>query len=294
MGHPVQSMTGVGLAAGASEAGEVRVEIRSVNGRGFGAKLRLPNACNAYEAAIDELLRARVGRGSLTVVLERAQQSSALPDAAAMREVADGLRALAADLRLDAPRLSDVLDVALAARQGEPMTSRPLPPRLLALFEQAVGELLARRAAEGQRTAAAVLEELAAHEARAAEVAARAPQLLDEYRQRLLQRVQEFAAQAPAPASVAPAAELVREVALYADRVDVAEELQRLRAHTVALRALLQGGGEVGKRLEFLLQELHRETNTLGAKSPDAAIAHATVAMKAHIERMKEQAANLQ
>ena len=292
MGHPVQSMTGVGLAAGASEAGEVRVEIRSVNGRGFGAKLRLPNACNAYEAAIDELLRARVGRGSLTVVIERAQQGSALPDAAAMREVADGLRALAADLKLDAPRLSDVLDVALAARQGEPMTSRPLPPRLLALFEQAIGELLARRAAEGQRTAAAVLEELAAHEARAAEVAARAPQLLDEYRQRLLQRVQEFAA--PAPASVAPAAELVREVALYADRVDVAEELQRLRAHTVALRALLQGGGEVGKRLEFLLQELHRETNTLGAKSPDAAIAHATVAMKAHIERMKEQAANLQ
>jgi uncharacterized protein (TIGR00255 family) len=86
----------------------------------------------------------------------------------------------------------------------------------------------------------------------------------------------------------------VREVALFADRVDVAEELHRAQAHVAEVEALLARGGELGKRLEFLLQELLRETNTLGAKSPDTAIAHAVVAMKTSIERMKEQAANLE
>jgi uncharacterized protein (TIGR00255 family) len=83
-------------------------------------------------------------------------------------------------------------------------------------------------------------------------------------------------------------------VALFADRVDVAEELQRLDAHLGELRAILAAGGDVGRRFEFLLQELLRETNTLGSKSPDTTIAHTVVAMKSAIDRMKEQAANLQ
>ena len=88
--------------------------------------------------------------------------------------------------------------------------------------------------------------------------------------------------------------DLVREVAVFADRVDVAEELQRLRSHQQEVRKALQGGGEVGRRLEFLLQELLRETNTLGSKSPDTETAHAVVAMKGCIATMKEQLANLE
>ena len=86
----------------------------------------------------------------------------------------------------------------------------------------------------------------------------------------------------------------MREVALFADRVDVAEELQRLRAHTDEIRSLLHKGGEVGRRLEFLLQELLRETNTLGSKSPDTEVAHTVVAMKSCIATIKEQVANLE
>ncbi len=104
--------------------------------------------------------------------------------------------------------------------------------------------------------------------------------------------MQEFVAR-HVPAAP-PAPELVREVAAFADRVDVAEELQRLSAHIAEVRAVLARGGEVGRRLEFLLQELLRETNTLGSKSPDTTIAHAVVAMKTCVERMKEQAANLE
>jgi len=91
-----------------------------------------------------------------------------------------------------------------------------------------------------------------------------------------------------------PAVDLVREVAIYADRVDVAEELQRLAAHLAEIRAALGQPGEVGRRLEFLLQELLRETNTLASKSPDVALSHAAVAMKSCIDRLKEQVANLE
>ena len=104
--------------------------------------------------------------------------------------------------------------------------------------------------------------------------------------------MQEFvAANVPAPP---PAVDLVREVALFSDKVDVAEELQRLRAHQQEVRNALQQGGEVGRRLDFLLQELLREANTLGSKSPDTETAHVVVAMKGCIATMKEQVANLE
>lgn len=292
MDRKTHSMTGVGFAAGPCEVGEVRIEVRTVNGRGFSAKLRLPSACSGLDAAIEELVRAQVQRGSATVVIERAQLALPLPDRAVLREVAASLRDLASELHLEPPRLEDVLQVALSAGRSEALTSRPLPPLLRALLERALAELAAHRLADGQGTVAAITQSLDEYAAAARQTAERAPRLVAEYRDRLLQRVREFVAthapQAP------PAADLVREVALFADRVDVAEELQRLQVHVAEVRNLLARGGEVGKRLEFLLQELLRETNTLGAKSPDTTIAHAVVAMKTCIDRMKEQAANLQ
>lgn len=292
MDRKTQSMTGVGFAAGPSEVGEVRIEVRTVNGRGFSAKLRLPAACSGFDAAIDELVRAHVHRGSVTVVVERVQGAPLLPDRAVLRETAANLRDLAAELHLEPPRLDDVLQVALSAGRSEALTSRPLPPQLRALLEQALAELAAQRLADGQGTVQAIGANLDEYMVLARQIAARAGQLVVDYRERLLQRVRDFvAAHVPEPP---PAHDLVREVALFADRVDVAEELQRLEAHVGEVRKLLARGGEVGKRLEFLLQELLRETNTLGAKSPDTGVAHAVVAMKACIERIKEQAANLQ
>ncbi len=292
MDRKTHSMTGVGFAAGACEVGEVRIEVRTVNGRGFSTKLRVPPTCSGFEAAIEEAVKAQVQRGSVMVVIERAQVATPLPDREVLRAVAVGLRAMASDLQLSAPSLDSVLQVALSAGRGDAMTSRPLPPQLRALLERALAELAVHRATDGRGTAEAILAQLGELAAGAHLAAARAPQLVAEYRDRLLQRVREFiAAHVPTPP---PAADLVREVALFADRVDVAEELQRLEAHISEVRAVLARGGEVGRRLEFLLQELLRETNTLGSKSPDTTIAHAVVAMKTSIDRMKEQAANLQ
>jgi uncharacterized protein (TIGR00255 family) len=291
MNAPTHSMTGVGLASGPSEIGDLRVEVRTVNGRGFTCKLRVPAACSGFEAAIEEVVRANVGRGSAIVVVERVRAAPPLPDRAVLRDVAASLRELAQDLQLPAPRLEDVLQVALTAARGEALTSRPLPPLLRGLLERALADLAAHRRADGEGTAAAIRAQLDQFAASLGGAEARAPRLATEYGERLLQRVRDLvAAHVPGPP---PAFDLVREVALFADRVDVAEELQRLHAHVAAVRVLLDRGGEVGRQLEFLLQELLRETNTLGAKSPDTAIAHAVVAMKANVERMKEQAANL-
>lgn len=292
MSGRTHSMTGVGFAAGASELGDVRVEARTVNGRSFQAKVRLPAAANAYEAAVEAMARDNVRRGSVTIVVERAQTLPPLPDRETLRAVASQLTAIAGELALPAPSLQDVLHVTIGAGRAEAMTSRPLPPRLRALLEQAFAELAEHRAADGRGTVTAIRAELDQLESLREQATARAPAVVAEYRDRLLQRVREFVA-AHLPAAP-PAFDVVREVAAFADRVDVAEELQRLAAHVAEVRAVLARGGEVGRRLEFLLQELLRETNTLGAKSPDAAIAHVVVAMKAAVERMKEQVANLE
>src|SRR5688572_6768040 len=127
MERPTHSMTGAGFAAGPSELGELRVEVRTVNGRGFAAKLRLPSACTGYEVAIEELVRAVVHRGSVTVIVERAHSAPALPDRDVLRTVAEGLQRQANELQLPPPALADVLQVVLAAGRGDPLTSRPLP-----------------------------------------------------------------------------------------------------------------------------------------------------------------------
>jgi uncharacterized protein (TIGR00255 family) len=291
-GSAVHSMTGVGLAAGAAEPGELRIEVRSVNGRSLSVKLRASSALAAYEAAIEEAVRQALHRGTVSVVVERTAATTPLPDRQALRAVAAELRELAAELQLPPPTLAEVVSAAQAAQRADVSTSRPLPERFQRLLAAAIDDLVQHRRKEGASTAAFVLEQLDALARHAEAAAERAPRVVAEYGKRLLERVQEFvAAHTSTPVT---AGELVREVAAFADRVDVGEELQRLAAHIGEVRAVFARGGEVGRRLEFLLQELLRETNTLGSKSPDAELAHTVVAMKTCIDRMKEQVANLE
>lgn len=285
------SMTGAGFATGPSEVGDVRVEVRTVNGRSLATKIRLGQGCSGYEAAIEEAVRERIRRGTVTVVVERAAPPALPIDRAQLAAAATALRSLAEQLQLPAPTMADVLQFAGPAR-GDTMTSRPLPTALKALLDAALRDVERVRATEGKATARAIEQQMDEFEGHARAAAARAPAIVTAYRDRLLQRVKEFV-DANVPGGV-PALDIVREVALYADRVDVAEELQRLMHHVAEIRAVLGRGGETGRRLEFLLQELLRETNTLGSKSPDIATAHGVVAMKSCIERLKEQVANLE
>jgi uncharacterized protein (TIGR00255 family) len=285
-------MTGAGFAAGATELGDLRVEVRSVNGRALAVKLRLGAACAGFEVAIEEAVRERLARGTVTVIVERRAATPALPDRAVLRAVAGELSDVAREVGLAPPALADVLAIAGSSGRAEAMTSRPLPPKVSALLASALDDLQRHRRAEGAATRAAMVAELDRFAEHQQQAAALAPRLVDAYRERLLERVREFMLANQVPALTA--ADVVREVALYADRVDTAEELQRLQAHVAELRATVTRGGEAGRRLEFLLQELLRETNTLGAKSPDVELAHLVVTMKSCVDRLKEQAANVE
>jgi len=284
-------MTGVGMAAGTTESGELRLEIRAVNGRNLALRLRLPAALACFEAAIEEQVRSRIVRGSLTLVAELAGGASLLPAREQLQRTAAELRQLATELQLPPPTLTEVIQLVGSAVRAESATGRALPPQLAALLQGALDDLEAHRAADGRATAAAIQQHLAEFRELVAVAQTRTPALVEAYRERLRQRVADYVA-AHVPGGV-PAADLVREVAIHADRIDTAEELQRLQAHLAEFLAVLERGGEAGRRLEFLLQELLRETNTLGAKSPDASLAHTVVAMKSCLDRIKEQLANL-
>lgn len=285
-------MTGSGVAAGATEFGELRIELRSVNGRSLTLKQRLCPEVAGFETAFDEEIRAALARGSVTLLVDRAGSAAVVPDRALLAQLCSELRLLARDLGLpDDLALRDVLALAATAGRALPLGARSLPPQLLGLLQAAIGDLQRHRLAEGAATVEAMAAQLDELALRLAEAEARAPQVIESHRERLLERVRAWLLQ---QGVAIEAADVVREVALVADRADVAEELQRLAAHLAELRAVLASGGAIGRKLEFLLQEVLREANTLGSKSPDVAMAHCVVAMKSCIDRLKEQAANLE
>jgi protein translocase SecG subunit len=299
VGSLVFGMTGVGSARGQCELGPLAVEIRSVNGKGFSAKLRLPPELSGYEADLEGLVRERVRRGSMQVCIEVQEPSGG--DALGC---VDGQKAEAAarELELMRARLKLGGDVEIGHVLAVPgvlrgvavpgrRLSSTLPPGARLLVTKALEELLRHRAEEGQAAADAMRLDLDTIDAELHAVRGRWPGLLDDHRRRLLERMNEFLS--TRGASLEPK-DLVREVALFADKVDVGEEIQRLASHVAKARSLLAGGGELGRALEFLLQEMLREINTLGSKVPDVAVAHAVVAMKLAIERLKEQAQNIE
>ncbi len=291
-------MTGVGAASGSTERGTARVEIRSVNGRSLAVKARFGAAGAGLEAAVEKLIRTRLHRGSITVIMEIDEgQTDGAPsiDIEAARRVLPELRALATELGASGEiPLAEILSVPGVLRRGEEPRSRlsvELSAEVNTLFTAAIDDLIEHRRIEGASLIRAISEQFEVLERLIADARERAPQIIEKHRARLLQRVNEFL---ESRAKTLADADVIREVALFADRVDVTEELERLDHHMVSVRELLRVGGVFGRRLDFLLQEILRETNTLGSKSPDVATAQVVVEMKLAIEKVKEQAANLE
>ncbi len=291
---PVRSMTGAGRARGAVSIGDAVVEVRAVNGRGLAVKSRLPSDLSGLDREIERVVRARLERGTVTIAVrvERdARSFEASFDEAVFAATAQRLVDLAARHGLAAVTVADVLGVPGVLRSAGADPIEELWRELEPLVAEALDGLVHEREREGAATASAMTALVETVEAGRSSVAARAPALQQEYRERLLARVEEFVT---ARGVQLEAGDVVREVALFADRVAIAEELQRLGTHLSRLRELLAGGGAIGRKLEFLLQEVLREVNTIGSKSPDVAIAHDVVAMKAAVDKLKEQAANVE
>jgi uncharacterized protein (TIGR00255 family) len=296
-------MTGfaIGRQPGAGLVEAYAVEIRSVNGKGLAVKIRLPSELATADRAIEERVRARLHRGTVSVQVGVERTSAAIAaavDGPRFVAAARHLQDLAAEAGLAAPLVGDVLAVpgvvasgAGAALETADAGAEPPPAALLAAVDAALSELCRAREVEGAATLAAMREQLAVVATGLDAVAARAPQVVGEHRAKLIERVNEFLA---GRALQLGPDDVIRELGVFADRVDVGEELQRLAAHLERARTVLAAGGQVGRGLEFLFQELLRETNTIGSKSPDVEIAHTVVAMKSAIDRLKEQAANLE
>ncbi|MGH7675056.1 MAG: YicC/YloC family endoribonuclease [Gemmatimonadales bacterium] len=295
-----RSMTGFGSAAGTLLGGRLQLEIRSVNHRYFSPQLRVPAELAALEGELRERLRARLERGHVALTarwLEPPPASGAIAaDLTRARQVVAALRALKKELKLKGE-----LDLAFVARQPDVLGVRgdgggaaPVWTDLAPIVEQAVSEVLAMREREGRALATDLAGRLDALERGAAVVEERAPaRLVAEY-ERLRAAVVELTRGVTLDEQ-----RLAAEVALLADRVDIAEELVRLRTHIAACRDALAGerggaGGGVGKQLGFLAQELLRETNTIGSKANDAAITQAVITMKGELERFREQLENLE
>ena len=290
-------MTGYGHADGLIGTQRVSVEIRSVNHRFFTPSIKLPPSLARLETDVRELLRRHVARGHVTLSLRIERDSIEGPriDVARLAAYAAQLRAIppdaGIDTRIDLGALLRLPDVITTASDDDDAIGTLDPGALLSLVGVAITAFVRMREAEGARLAEYLLERLALIEATLARLAARAPARLLEQRDRLTAAVQELAA----GIAVDPQ-RLAQEIAILADRVDVAEELSRFASHNTACRAALAAPGSeaVGKRLGFILQEMVREANTTGSKANDAAMQRDVVLIKEELERMREQVENLE
>jgi len=287
-------MTGFGSAEGNVLGGRLSIEIRSVNHRYYNPQLKLPFELGGVEGALRERLRQLLERGHVTVSarwIEAPQRDGAVAvDLTRARQLVAAAKQLKKHLKLK----GDV-DLAFVARQPEVLT--PHQDGIAAvqwsevepIAERAVQELLGMRAREGAALAAELGRRLGALETGAGTIEQRAPERLTAELARLKKAVADLAAGVQVDEQ-----RLAVEVALMADRVDITEELVRLRTHLAACRAALASDGAVGKQLGFLGQELLREVNTIGSKANDSGITHTVIAMKGELEKFREQLDNLE
>lgn len=286
-----RSMTGFASVQRDCAGGRLGIDIRSVNHRYLEQTLRLPDELRAVEPAVREAVAARLARGKVEVrVAWQAAPGRAIgvgPDLAALSMLAGWQRAVHAVLPEAAPlSVAEVLrwPGVLDGVQGD---AGALAGEVAAALAEALDQFDATRAREGGRLAALMLERVAAMRAEVDAVEPLIPHLVATYRERLAARLREAAVDGDP-------ARLGQEFALFANRIDIDEEIGRLRTHLDELQDLLTKGGTVGKRLDFLLQELQREANTLGSKSIAVETSGASMALKVLIEQVREQAQNLE
>jgi len=271
------------------------LEIRSVNSRFLDLALRLPEELRAFEPMLRDMLAGRLKRGKveLRATIESGSPNSVAEPSARLLQRLGSLQDTIRSWIPDAQplRVSDVLRLATGEQSGP----HDWHEELGTLAEQALHALVLARQREGARLAAALSTRIDDIRMLARQAGPLVPQLVAAQRQRFLDRWNE--AMQSTQTGIAPEAahdRALAEATAFAIRIDVAEELTRLQAHLDEIERLLARGGEIGKRLDFLIQELHREANTLGSKSAALELTHISVDMKVLIEQMREQVQNIE
>jgi uncharacterized protein (TIGR00255 family) len=298
----LRSMTAFGRAELEVEGRSYVCEMRSLNNRYLDVSVRLPRRYNVLEDKIKRLVAARVNRGRVELSVQingYRGESAPLQRVEANLELARGyqreLERLRQELGIEQPvtlemllGLRDVLELKEEEESVDLVWERLSRP-----VEGALAALDAMRLEEGRTLAADFRERLGLLAGLLSRIEERAPALIEDYRKRLAERIQA-AVQAISGEAEVDEMRLIQEIAIFADRTDVTEELVRARSHLDQFRALLEAEEPVGRKLNFLLQELGREVNTIGSKATDAAVAQLVVEAKSELERLREQVQNIE
>ena len=285
------SMTGYAAVTEELPFGGLSLDLRSVNHRYLDIQFRLPDELRVLESALRERISARITRGKVECRIGFARR----PDLTAPMQLDERLfsQLIELDKRVQTmlPKagslgVNDVLRWP-GMLGGDTLPIDLLTEKCLQLVGQAIDELSAARAREGEKLKAVLLERATSVEAIVEEVAPKIPQLVSAYQEKLAGKLRD--------AMLDPENDrLKQEIVIFASKIDVDEELQRLTTHISELRRILKKGGTVGKRLDFLMQELNREANTLGSKSADVAVTQSAMSLKVLIEQMREQIQNIE
>ncbi len=295
----VRSMTGYGDASATIDGVHYFVEVRSLNNKYFKATIRLAESLQGLESEMEARLREKVSRGTVTLTARSTDASASAAhtiNTQALDRYLAQLEALpqvkSGAIKLDPTQLLALPGVLQPAADEEDRLEIARKT-FLPLLDKAAANLLAMRQREGK----VLVEDLSDHKnyisERLALIAERAPGVVADYQLRLKTRIESMFKQADATVETS---DLIREIAVYAERTDIAEEIKRLSAHMDQFGSLIAStdGKPIGRTLDFLAQEMLREANTIASKSPDAAISRSTVEIKGAIDRIKEQAQNIE
>ncbi|HVE07141.1 MAG TPA: YicC/YloC family endoribonuclease [Paraburkholderia sp.] len=306
----IYSMTGYAsatreLAAASGNGGvSVSVELRTVNSRFLDLNFRMPEDVRVCEPTLREMLMTKLSRGKVDIRVNLQRSEQAANAGALNRDALDQLAALERAV-LEAFPQAGALRTGEILRWPGVLAESGVSPEVLrdAVLEsgkQAITELIDVRAREGAQLAAMLLGNVTEMEAIVARITPLVPELIAKHQQKIVERLQEaLGIAAPdAAATIVSREEIAerirQEVTMYGIRIDIAEELSRLTAHLNETRHVIQKGGKVGKRLDFMMQELNREANTLGSKAAAKELADSSMTLKLLIEQMREQVQNLE
>ena len=292
----MKSMTGFGRGAAAGENFSVGVDLKTVNNRFLDIHLRLGSELSAIEAQVKRRISTRLSRGRVdaNITLERTGEVAYELNRPLISGYISALRAMQQEFEIAGEPDINVLARLPGAMQP---VRDGLDERMIAGVEQAIDEALAEleqmREREGEALAVEMHSRLDEISLQVPIIEAAAGALVDNYRARLQKRIGELLARDAQGVEV-DQGRLAQEVSYLADRSDISEEIARLKSHLVQFREALDGEGETGKRLDFLLQELNREANTVLSKSTDLLIKDAALAIKGAVEKLREQVQNVE
>ena len=291
----IRSMTGYGRAVQMIDGREITVELRSVNNRYLDCTVKLPRMFSFAEDSVKNRVKAAVSRGKVDVYIGVNAAQAADVQVAVNRPVLESYLAALRQIEseygvrddvtvMSLARLPDVFSVEKTEEDEQKLTQD-----ILSVAEEAISRYNTMRETEGAALEADLRSRAATILERVALVEARSPVTVAEYRERLRQKMQEVLQN-----TAIDEGRILQEAAIYADRIAVDEETVRLRSHLAQLGDMLTKGGAIGRKLDFLLQELNRETNTIGSKCNDLELSNIVVEMKAELEKIREQTQNIE